>query len=179
MSDRYIAFLRGINVGGHRVRMDWLRQLFEELGFANVGSYISSGNIFFDTGEKDRPLLAGKIESHLNRSLDFDVPVILRTVDEVQAILDQDPFKESEKTDDNRFCVMFTDDPLNDKLDLPIHSSKNDMDIVAVNRYEAFVIWHIINGRPPSGKFPDGLIPARNTTRFFHTLKKILLAARK
>ncbi len=179
MADRYIALLRGINVGGHRVKMDRLRQLFEELGFANVSSYISSGNIFFDTSENDRQLLMGKIEPHLFSSLGYEVPVLLRTVNEVQAILDQDPFKDIKKTDDNRFCVMFTDDPLNDKLDLPIQSSKNDMDLVAVNRYEAFVIWHIINGRPPSGKFPDDLIPARNTTRFFHTLKKILLAAKK
>ena len=179
MTDRYIAFLRGINVGGRVVKMERLRQLFAELGFANVRSYINSGNIFFDTSEKDRQLLTGMIEPHLYSALGYEVPVFLRTVDEVQAILAQNPFKDIEKTEDRRFCVIFTDELLNDKLDLPIHSSKNDMDLVAVNRYEAFVTWYIINGRPPSGRFPEDMLPARNTTRFFHTLKKILQAAQK
>jgi uncharacterized protein (DUF1697 family) len=177
MSTSYIAFLRGINVGGHLVKMERLRDLFAQVGVTNVRSYINSGNIFFDTAEKDRKVLADTIEQHLHSTLSYEVPVFLRTTAELEAILMQNPFKDIELTEDKRFCVLFTDEPLNEKLDFPIHSSKNDMDLVAVNRYEAFVTWHIINGRPPSGKFPKDILPARNTSRFFHTLGKIFQAA--
>jgi uncharacterized protein (DUF1697 family) len=179
MTDRYIAFLRGINVGGRVVKMERLRQLFTELGFTNVRSYINSGNIFFDTNEKDRQVLTGMIERHLHSTLGYEVPVFLRTAAEVETILEQAPFKDIEQAEDRRYCVIFTDDLLNEKMDLPIHSSRDDMDLIAVNKYEAFVTWHIINGRPPSGRFPDGTLPSRNTTRFFHTLKKILQASKK
>ena len=177
MTTRYIALLRGINVGGHMVKMEQLRGLFAELGLANVRSYINSGNIFFDTTEEDRLLLAEKIEQHLQSALGYEVPVFLRTPAEVAAIMEQDPFRDIGLTDDKRFCVVFTDTPLSEELDLPVPSSKNDMDLVGMNRHEAFVVWYIINARPPSGRFPEKVLPARNTTRFFHTLKKILAAA--
>lgn len=84
-----------------------------------------------------------------------------------------------EQTEDKRFCVVFTDEPLNGKLDLPIRSSRKDMELIAVTRYEAFIVWYIINGRPPSGTFPVDTLPPRNTSRFFHTLEKILRAAQE
>ncbi len=179
MNERIIAFLHGINVGGHVVKMERLRQLFTELGLENVSSYINSGNIFFDSGESDRSWLAQRIEHHLNEALGYEVPVFLRTLDELKAILAQDPFRDIALTADKRFCVVFTGIPLNEKLNLPLVSSKNDMDLIAVNRYEAFFVWHILNGRPPSGRFPEEVLPKRNSSRFFHTLGKILQAAEK
>ncbi len=53
----YIALLGGINVGGHNVKMEHLRQLFTQLGFANVRSYIQTGNVFFETSQDDRHVL--------------------------------------------------------------------------------------------------------------------------
>jgi uncharacterized protein (DUF1697 family) len=179
MTDRYIAFLRGMNVGSHRVSMEQLRHLFTETGLTHVRSYINSGNLFFDTEEKHRPALAERIERHLYGALGYEVPIFLRTVVELQGILAQNPFKEIKQTEEQRFCVLFTADPLNEKLALPVHSSKKDMDLIAVNKYEAFVIWHIINGRPPAGTFPADILPVRNTSRFFHTLEKILRAAQE
>ena len=64
---RYVAFLRAINVGGHVVKMERLRALFEDLGFAKVETLIASGNVIFETraedagalGEEDRAASAG------------------------------------------------------------------------------------------------------------------------
>lgn len=50
---RYIAFLRAINVGGHTVKMDRLREIFEALGFSNVETFIASGNVVFETTARD------------------------------------------------------------------------------------------------------------------------------
>jgi uncharacterized protein (DUF1697 family) len=179
MAKRYIAFLRGINVGGHSVKMERLRDIFVELGLQNVRSYINSGNIFFDTDRQDVDGLSAAIEQHLAEALGYNVATFLRTTDQLARILEQDPFHSIELTSDIRFCVVFTQAPLTQPTVLPVASTKNDMDIVAVNDYEAFVVWHIINGRPPSGKFPSDILPPKNTTRFFHTLSKILAAALK
>lgn len=175
---RYIALLRGINVGGHNVKMEHLRSIFEDLGFGNVRSYINSGNIFFETNRTDRRLLTDDIEKQLYDSLQYEVPTFIRTIEEVESIVKLDPFNSVELTSDRRFCVVFTKQPIQSDISLPQHSSKNDMDLILANPYEAFVVWHIINGRPPSGKFSEDIIPAENTTRFFHTLSKILTAAR-
>ncbi len=79
---KYIAFLRGINIGGHNIKMERLRELFSQLGFADVRSYIQTGNIFFETTETDRAALARKIELHLFAALGYEVPTFLRTVRE-------------------------------------------------------------------------------------------------
>ena len=80
----YIAFLRAINVAGRTVKMARLRELFAELGFANVRSYIQSGNVFFETDETDRALLTGMIAGHLLQALGYEVGVFLRTIPEVE-----------------------------------------------------------------------------------------------
>ena len=159
--------------------MERLRELFGELGLAKVRSYINSGNIFFDSDNTDRAGLVRTIEGHLLKGLGYEVPVFLRTVDELESILDAEPFGGIELTSDKRFCVVFTNTSLDTGMALPQHSSKSDMDIIAVNPSEAFVVWHIISDRPPSGKFPAEVLPPSNTTRFYHTLAKILEAAKK
>jgi uncharacterized protein (DUF1697 family) len=173
---RYIALLRGINVGGHTVPMDRLRQLFAELGLANVRTYIQSGNVFFDSERTDRAQLTQTIEHHLRDALGYDVPTFLRTVPELEQIAASEAFQRLSVTPDMRLCVVFTADKV-PSLILPHRSPKNDMEIVHATDYEAFVVWYIIDGRPPSG---NGLkaLGDRTTTRFFHTLAKILQAAK-
>jgi len=176
----YIAFLRGINVGGHVVKMDRMRHLFEELGLRNVRSYIQSGNIFFETDEEERPKLTATVEQHLHQALGYAVPTMLRTIEEVEELLALEPFKHLEVRDDMRLCVMFMADRLPQDLQLPLRSPKGDMEIVAVTEYEAFVVWHLIKGRPPTSDSWFGKTLGKNTTtRFFHTTAKILTAARK
>jgi uncharacterized protein (DUF1697 family) len=158
--------------------MEKLRGLFTELGFDNVNSYINSGNIFFDTKRADRNDIVSSIEQHLLEALGYAVPVFLRTVSELEFIISEEPFKNIELSANDRFCVIFTKEMIDTKIALPQHSSKNDMDLVVVNKYEAFVVWHIINSRPPSGKFDVSLIPSTNTSRFYQTIPKILAAAK-
>ena len=174
----YVALLRGINVGSHKVKMVSLREVFEKLGFNNVQSYINSGNIFFNTESTNKQTLTPKIEDALRQELGYEVPVFLRTLKEVEAIINQRPFKDVGLTPDLRFCVTFTTKPIRTDLNFPILSSKNDIELIGVNKYEVFVVWHIIKGRPPSGKFIGEPIPKNNTTRFNHTLIKILAAAK-
>ena len=184
----YIALLRGINVGGHTVKMERLRELFVELGLTQVRTYIQSGNVFFEVPDlpahteeaarMERAALAQTIEQHLHKALGYEVPVFLRTIAELEQIMALDPFKHLTITPDMRLCVVFTSKPIPNTLDLPLRSAKNDMELVYVTDYEAFTVWYIINGRPPAST-GFKILGDRTTTRFFHTLAKILQAAKR
>jgi uncharacterized protein (DUF1697 family) len=82
---RYVAFLRAINVGGHTVRMEDLRRLFESMGAANVQTFIASGNVIFDSAGTREADLERRIETGLETALKFPVATFLRTVPEVAA----------------------------------------------------------------------------------------------
>ncbi len=174
----YIALLRGINVGGHIVKMEYLRKLFMELGFTQVRTYIQSGNVFFETAQADRETLTGMIEQHLYLALGYKVPVFLRTIPEIEQVLALDPFQHLNVTSDMRLCVVFTDETIPNTLALPLRSPKNDMEIIHTTDHEAFIVWYIINGRPPAA-YNFKVLSPRTTSRFFHTLAKILQAAKK
>jgi uncharacterized protein (DUF1697 family) len=174
-----IALLRGINVGGHTVKMERLRELFAELGLRNVTSYIQTGNVFFDTDETDTAKLKERIEQHLKTALGYDVPTFLRTVAEFEAILAINPFKGRDITPDMRCCIMFTSERMPTNVELPLVSPKGDLELIYMTGFEAFVIWYIIDGRPPSNTtFLDAYLGKQTTTRFFHTAEKILAAAK-
>src|SRR5580700_4419145 len=90
---RYVAFLRGMNVGGHRLANDELRAHFTTMGFAEVATFRASGNVVF-TG-KAQPLdeLKQRIEAGLEKQLGYAVPTFVRTAAEVQAIAAATPFE--------------------------------------------------------------------------------------
>jgi uncharacterized protein (DUF1697 family) len=138
MATTYIAFLRAINVGGHIVKMDRLRELFSDLGFGNVRSYIQSGNIFFHTERTDRAALTQEIEEHLSGALGYKVGVMLRTIPEVESVIELDPFKDVEVTPDVRLYVIFLAEPVPIPDGLLLRSPKGDCDVVAVTGNENF-----------------------------------------
>jgi len=180
VTERYVALLRGVNVGGRTVRMERLRALFGELGLAGVRTYIQSGNVFFDANEPDRAALSARIEGALEQALGYRVPVFLRTVGELETVLALDPFADRKVTEDMRLAIMFTTKPFHADEPLPITSPKGDVEVVHATAGEVYVIWHIIGGRPPDPeRFLAPYLDGPTTTRFFHTTQKILAAAKK
>jgi len=173
----YIALLRGVNVGGHVVKMTELRIHFQALGLEDVRTYIQSGNVFFSTREPDRDALTARIESRLEKSLGYEVATCLRTTQEVRKLMARSPFDGLAVTPEMRLCVVFSRDPIPKGLSLPLMSPKKDMEILAATKQEAFVVWHVINGRPPGNTFLEQSLGKKTTSRFYHTLAKILEAA--
>jgi uncharacterized protein (DUF1697 family) len=89
----HAAFLRGVNLGSRRrVGGAELRALFEELGFREVSTFRTSGNVVFTAGRESREKLARRIEKSLEESLGYEVTIFLRTGREVQEIAKQRPF---------------------------------------------------------------------------------------
>jgi uncharacterized protein (DUF1697 family) len=103
---RYVAFLRAINVGGHVVKMDALRRLFEALDFDRVETVIASGNVIFDASSKSPASLEKKIETHLHKKLGYEVATFLRTPAEMTKIAQYVPFKRSELDAENNVLYV-------------------------------------------------------------------------
>lgn len=92
---KFIAFLRAINVGGHNVKMDYLRTLFESAGFTNVETFIASGNVIFESKSKNVKALETKIETFLLKTLGYEVATFIRTDSELNKIAEYKPFSDS------------------------------------------------------------------------------------
>lgn len=90
---RHVAFLRGINVGGHTVKMQELRRLFESLGLSNVESVIASGNLVFESAGRGTRGLEQTIERHLAQALGYEVATFLRSVPELAEVAVQEHFE--------------------------------------------------------------------------------------
>ena len=88
---RHVALLRAINVGGHTVKMDALRDLFLALDLANVSTFIASGNVLFDAAGTDAAL-ERRIEAHLEKALGYEVVTFVRTAGELAAVTAHRPF---------------------------------------------------------------------------------------
>jgi uncharacterized protein (DUF1697 family) len=83
---RYIAFLRGINLGRRRLAMSHLRELFEQLAFQDVATFIASGNVIFTQSGISPARLESQIETHLAESLGYQVDTFVRSADQLRAI---------------------------------------------------------------------------------------------
>jgi uncharacterized protein (DUF1697 family) len=108
---RYIAFLRAINVGGHTVKMDRLRELFAEMGFAGVETFIASGNVIFDASTKDTNGLERKIEEGLQSALGYRVDTFIRSPAELATVSAYWPFAESERDAPHTLFIAFLGAP--------------------------------------------------------------------
>jgi uncharacterized protein (DUF1697 family) len=91
--DRYVAFLRGMNLGNRRIKNEDLRRHFAEMGFEEVATFRASGNVIFSTTRREAEAkLARRVEADLDERLGYHVPVFLRSIEEVTAIAAFEPF---------------------------------------------------------------------------------------
>jgi uncharacterized protein (DUF1697 family) len=172
--ETYVAFLRGINVSGKNLmKMTDLKQMFEDMKYKKVSTYIQSGNVTFDTKETDVISLGRKIEKALHKALGYELSVFVRSKSSLQEMIAKAPFAayEGEKS-----YVAFFDDAA--KKPLPVFPYFNEKAGVLI--FE----WHdthafCISRQTAKGDwgFPNPLIekemgiPA--TTRNWNTVMKM------
>ncbi|MEO8648729.1 MAG: DUF1697 domain-containing protein [Acidobacteriota bacterium] len=112
---RYVALLRGINVGGNTmVKMDELRTMFESLGFKNVKSYINSGNLAFDSKKANEANLSAKIEVAVEKHVAKPVLVMVRVQQDIERILANNPFEGKYKTHKEMHVLFLKKEMAND-----------------------------------------------------------------
>lgn len=104
--DRWVALLRGVNVGGTKVAMADLRRLVADLGHDDVKTYLQSGNVVFGSTVRDAEALARGIERAIADELGLTVPVLVRSGRELAAVAGGNPYANGED-DPTRLLVAF------------------------------------------------------------------------
>jgi uncharacterized protein (DUF1697 family) len=135
---RYVALLRAVNVGGHVVKMDHLRALFARAGFANVETFIASGNVIFESPSKDSGVLERKIETALEKALGYEVATFLRTDADIAAAAAHRPFSASAMKRSVAFKIGFIKERLDAKSARGLESLATDHDAFSTHGREVY-----------------------------------------
>jgi uncharacterized protein (DUF1697 family) len=178
----YVAFLRAINVAGHAVvKMVNVKGAFEAAGCKNVRTYIQSGNVIFDCASDKSTLLFVNIRTKLQKLIGSDPVIMFRTLSDLQAIVKYDPFKSVQNEALIKLYVAFLAEKPRVKPKLPLISSKEALEALAVKNLEVF----ILSRRKPNGffGFPNNFIEQElgvlATSRNWSTVTKVLNFARQ
>jgi uncharacterized protein (DUF1697 family) len=179
---RYVALLRGINVGGRKViKMDHLSRVFAAAGFKNVRTLIASGNVSFDAPETESNALAEKMEKRLSKAFGHEVPVTVRTMGELKALVKRNPFKQVKTSKDVMMCVAFLFSPTSQKLKFPLVFPKEMLEVLVVHNGAAFIVAR----RKSNGwftfphEFVEKTFGVRSTVRNWSTVQKLAAAPDK
>ena len=172
---RLVAFLRAINVGGHNVKMDQLRELFESLGLSNVETFIASGNVIFDSPAANAQTLEKEIEGHLRASLGYEVATFIRSASELADIVSYEPFATSElDREGNSLYIAFLPAPPDTEAEQRLLAFRTEIDDFHVRGRE---IYWLCRKRMSESAFSGALLeqtiwtPA--TVRNANTLRRL------
>lgn len=171
---RYVAFLRGINVGGNcRVEMKKLKVLCERLGYTNVQTYINSGNVIFLSPKLPKTIL-GELEPALEHGFGFFIPTIIRSQQELETIDVATPVEWSNDSE-QKTDVLFLWEAVNKKESLIeiIHDPKID----DLRYIPGAIVWHLDRkyyAKSGMRKFIGTKLYKQMTARNINTVRKLL-----
>ncbi len=170
----YVAFLRGINVGGNKkVPMADLKKMMEKAGYENVKTLLNSGNVSFEAKKTS----AKELEALLEKTFKFPVPVILRTKAELEKIAKANPFKGVTVTKDIRLYVTFlAEGAKKPGIKIPYVSPEKDFRILAASNSEIISVLDLSQGMGTVDAM--GIVEKEwgkgVTTRNWNTVEKLL-----
>jgi uncharacterized protein (DUF1697 family) len=172
---RYIAFLRAINVGGHIVKMDHLRQIFESLGFLGVDTFIASGNVIFESAVDNAEVLKVQIENKLQDALGYEVATFIRRDVELNRIANEVPFEKSDLDSAMALNVAFLAESLDDETIQKIMALRTEIDDFHVREREVY--W-LCRRKQSESTFSNSVLEKTlgraSTLRGVNTLKKLV-----
>ena len=169
---RYVALLRGINVGGITIRMADLRDVFTGLGYGNVRTVLASGNVVFDAGRTDPGASKAEIEAALESRFGYQAFVFVFEQAGFAGLADACPFEEDR--DGWHTYVVFVADPAvrEELLDIAV-----DPRVEEIAPGDGVVYWHVLRGSTLSSPFGKATGRARyksvTTTRNLRTIRKL------
>ncbi len=174
---RYVALLRGINVGAKMVKMEIVRNLMATMGYENVKTLLNSGNVLFDSAEKDITQLTEKLENVYEKEFCFHIDVILRKMEDIVHLVESEPFKDFTLTPQTRFYVTFLSEPPKNKVDVSDLPPDNGFQIIKILDDVVLSVLTL----SPANKTGDAMKKSSDafgkkiTTRNWNTVKKIIL----
>lgn len=171
---KYIAFLRAINVTNRFVKMEDLRELFVQMAFNDVETYIQSGNVIFSTTETDEQILEAKIETHLENALGFAVPTMIRNQESMMAIANSDPFPQIGEMEKATSYVSFLKETPAPELQEKLEALSDGMDTFLIQQRELHWLYDRTKGQSKmtNGKV-EKILKVAATRRNMNTVQKI------
>ena len=176
---RYIALLRGINLGNRRVKMGTLKALFAELPFTDIAAVLASGNILFTSPARSTDSLENRIAVHLQKNLGWSVPTIVRSQIEMTAVVNNAPLGDlfTDRKDAST-QVTFFQSPLSKDLAARFNAYRTETDAFVAGDRELY--WRCATKLTESQVAQDKTLDPHNlpkgTTRNLQTLVKLLHA---
>jgi uncharacterized protein (DUF1697 family) len=168
----YAALLRSVNVGGRKVSMADIRDLFGSLGYSDVATYVQSGNVVFKSSSA-AATMTDSIESAVRTLAGFEVDVFIRSAKDLRTILKKHPFLD--RTDDGtKLHVTFLSErPTKEKVsDLP---TTKDSDELLVDGREIYLYCPNGYGNTKlNNAFLERKLSVRATTRNWKTVIKLV-----
>jgi uncharacterized protein (DUF1697 family) len=167
----FVAFLRGINVGGNKtISMNELAALFEKVGFKNIKTILNSGNVIFEFKETSETVLVKKIEKAIEDKYGFEVTVQIRKLDEIKKLIEKNPFRKFTPNKDTHWYVTF----LNDFKGKAPAAASDSYKILGIENDALFCVMDRIKGQSTDLMgFIDKTFGKEVTTRNWNTLLKI------
>jgi uncharacterized protein (DUF1697 family) len=169
---RYVAFLRGVSP--MNAKMADLKVCFEKMGFTEVKTVLSSGNVAFTGAKKQESSLAKTIESGMAVHLPRSFPVIVRTADHLLALLKADPYSDFLISPNAKRVVTFLSQPHKEELLLPIEL--DGAKILAIKGIEVFTAYVPHERGPIFMTLIEKTLGKNVTTRTWDTIKKCAVA---
>jgi uncharacterized protein (DUF1697 family) len=174
---RYVALLRGIAPTNPNMRNDKLRGVFEKLGFENVKTVISSGNVIFDSPSRSSKKLEDSIETALPEQLGFTSTTIVRSQGQIRKLVDRDPFEGREHSKTSSLNVTFLKINGKRKLELPHRAGSRDASLVGMVDGAIFSVIDLTSSRTPDlMAWLEKQFDKQITTRTWNTVQRILKA---
>jgi uncharacterized protein (DUF1697 family) len=172
---RYVALLRGINVGGkNKVSMERLREIAAALGFANVKTYVNSGNMAFDTKKSDDRKLAVKIHDALEHELGLDLSVMVRSAEEIADVVTKNPYL-GQFDNHKDVHVFFLDRELSKEEKALLMALANDKEMITLNGRAVYCFLKISILDSALGKgFIDRKLKVPATARNWRTVEALV-----
>jgi uncharacterized protein (DUF1697 family) len=170
---RYIAFLRGVNVGGRIVKMTELKACLEKAGLKNVQTILQSGNVIFESDKTHTPDLKQQIEETLTQTFSYPAKVQVISIENLKKIIQTNPFTDAPA--DYHQYVIFIENDLEAELVAEAGKQLGE----AVQAGQGVVYWKVQKGQTLKTPFAKLLTKSKykdfNTNRNINTLQKVVL----
>jgi uncharacterized protein (DUF1697 family) len=171
---KYVALLRGINVGGNNlIKMLALKEAFEEHGYTNVITYINSGNVVFESEEKSSAKITEQLEAMLSKTFNYKARVVVRSHEQIKQIVADVP-KEWNTSSDIRCYVGFLADAVTEEEIAEVKAREGVDSLKVANGvlYMSSLLSALT--RSAFNKLPAYKIYQDMTIRNYNTTRKIL-----
>jgi uncharacterized protein (DUF1697 family) len=173
---KYLALLRGINVGGHhKVPMADLKEDFIAMGFREVKTLLNSGNVVFEGKAEQEPILEKKISQYLNDSFGFNIPILVRKIEDIHNLVDRNPFNGIEMHKDLRLYVTFLKVLPREEFPLPWKSQDGSFQIFEIKDRMVFSVLDVsVSKTTDAMSMLEKSFGKDITTRNWNTLLKLV-----